>query len=91
MQHPRHDTLYSTTRSSCQDESPYYRLHGHDGYPDSVLYQVIPAGRNFFHIREVTSGRVKGFRSNHDKACELAKKLEAILHAPYGAVVSSAG
>ncbi|HCT05599.1 MAG TPA: hypothetical protein DIW86_09575 [Pseudomonas sp.] len=64
-------------------------MHGRDGYPDPVLYQVIPAGRNFFHIREVTSGRVKGFRSNHDKACELAKKLEAVLQAPYGVVVSS--
>lgn len=86
-----YDTPYSPTRSSCQNERPYYRSHGHDGYPDSVLYQVIPAGRNFFHILEVTSGRVKGFRSNHDKACELAKKLEAILHAPYGVVVSSPG
>jgi hypothetical protein len=56
-----------------------------------VLYQVVPAGRNFFHIMEVTSGRIKGFRSNHIRACELAKTLEAALHAPHGGIVSSPG
>jgi hypothetical protein len=49
---------------------------------------VVPAGRNFFHIREVTSGRIKGFRSDHIQACELAKRLEASLH---GGIVSSPG
>jgi hypothetical protein len=56
-----------------------------------VLYQVVPAGRNFFHILEVTSGRIKGFRSNHIRACELAKTLEAALYAPHGGIVSSPG
>ncbi|PRA33239.1 hypothetical protein CQZ99_18340 [Pseudomonas poae] len=64
-------------------------MHGYNGYLDSVLYQVIPAGRNFFHIREVLSGRIKGFRSNHIQACELAKTLEASLQATHGGMVSS--
>ncbi|AYF48411.1 hypothetical protein NTD80_00955 [Pseudomonas sp. 13B_2.1_Bac1] len=89
MQRPTYDTLSSNTRSSCQDEAQYYRLRGYDGYSDSVLYQVVPAGRNFFHIREVLSGRIRGFRSNHIKACELAKELEAVLHQPHGGIVSS--
>ncbi|KJZ52478.1 hypothetical protein VC36_02595 [Pseudomonas marginalis] len=66
-------------------------MNGFGGYSDSVLYQVVPAGRNFFHIREVLSGRIKGFRSDHVKACELAKKLEALLQASHSAIVSSAG
>ena len=90
MQRSTYNAMSSHTRSSCQGEAQYYRLGGFEGYSDPVLYQVVPAGKNFFHIREVLSGRVKGFRSGHVKACELAKKLEAMLHAPHGAIVSSA-
>nr|WP_314535633.1 hypothetical protein [uncultured Pseudomonas sp.] len=89
MQRSTYNAMSSHTRSSCQGEAQYYRLGGFEGYPDSVLYQVVPAGKNFFHIREVLSGRIKGFRSGHVKACELAKTLEAQLQAPHGAVVSS--
>lgn len=91
MQRRQHDATSSGTHSSYQDERQYYCLHSHDGYSNSVLYQVVPAGRNFFHILEVTSGRIKGFRSNHIRACELAKNLEAALHAPHGGIVSSPG
>ena len=89
MQRPLYDAISLRIRSSCQNKAQYYPLRDHDGYSDSVLYQVVPAGRNFFHIREVISGRIKGFRSNHIRACELAKKLEASLHAPHGGIVSS--
>lgn len=89
MQRPPYDVRSSHTRPSCHDEAQYYRLRGYDGYLDSVLYQVVPAGRNFFHIREVISGRIKGFRTDHIQACELAKKLEASLQAHHGGIVSS--
>jgi hypothetical protein len=89
MQSPLYDATSSRTVFSSPGEAQYYRLRGHGGYSDSVLYQVVPAGRNFFHIREVISGRVKGFRSDHIKACELAKELEAVLHAVHGGIVSS--
>ncbi|MCD7041243.1 MULTISPECIES: hypothetical protein [Pseudomonas fluorescens group] len=91
MQRSPYSAMSSHTRSSCQDSAQFYRLNGFGGYSDSVLYQVVPAGRNFFHIREVLSGRIKGFRSDHVKACELAKKLEALLQASHSAIVSSAG
>ena len=91
MQPRQHEATSSRTRSSCQDERQYYCLQSHNGYCNSVLYQVVPAGRNFFHILEVTSGRIKGFRSNHTQACALAKELEANLHAFQGAIVSSPG
>ena len=55
MQRRQHDATSSGTHSSYQDERQYYCLHSHDGYSNSVLYQVVPAGRNFFHIMEVTS------------------------------------
>ena len=40
-------------------------------------FQVIPAGKAFFHIRETATGRVRGFRSNHNDACTLARSLAA--------------
>ncbi|MCK6190033.1 MULTISPECIES: hypothetical protein [unclassified Pseudomonas] len=88
MQRRQHDATSSRARSSCQDERQYYCLHSPSGYSNSVLYQVVPAGRNFFHILEVNSGRIKGFRSDHIQACELARQLEANLS---GGIVSSAG
>ena len=91
MQTHQHNAMSSRTRSSCPDERQYYCLGSSGGYSHSVLFQVVPAGRNFFHILEVNSGQIKGFRSNHTKACELAKQLEASLHALHGRIVSSSG
>ncbi|MHC8305566.1 hypothetical protein [Pseudomonas sp. PB3P13] len=39
-------------------------------------YQVILAGNAFFHIREISTGYVRGFRSSHNEACALARALE---------------
>jgi hypothetical protein len=39
----------------------------------------------------VTSGRIKGFRTNHIQACQFAQKLEASRHATQDAIVSSPG
>ncbi|MEG8235982.1 hypothetical protein [Pseudomonas orientalis] len=91
MQRRQHDTASFHTHSSCPDEHQYYCLPAPDGYSHSVLYRVVPAGRNFFHIQEVTSGRIKGFRSDHSKACALAKALEANPPGLHGTLVSSAG
>ncbi len=40
-------------------------------------FQVIPAGNAFFHIREKSTGRVRGFREDHNAACALARSLES--------------
>lgn len=39
-------------------------------------FVVVPAGIEFFHITEYTTGRVKGFRRQHTEACALARDLE---------------
>lgn len=41
------------------------------------LFQVIPAGNGFFHIREKSTGLVRGFREDHNAACALARSLES--------------
>lgn len=53
-----------------------YRFKGARGYRQAVRCHVIPAGRNFFHVREQSSGRTLGFRCSHYAACVLAQQLE---------------
>ncbi|WP_225919875.1 hypothetical protein [Pseudomonas khorasanensis] len=40
-------------------------------------FQVVPAGIAFFHIKETSTGLVRGFRGNHNEACALARSLES--------------
>lgn len=40
-------------------------------------FQVILAGNAFFHIKETSTGRVRGFRGDHNQACALARSLES--------------
>jgi hypothetical protein len=40
-------------------------------------FQVILAGNAFFHIKEISTGHVRGFRGNHNDACALARSLES--------------
>lgn len=44
--------------------------------PAEPRFQVILAGHAFFHIKEISTGHVRGFRSNHNEACALARALE---------------
>ncbi|MCU1749062.1 hypothetical protein [Pseudomonas sp. 6D_7.1_Bac1] len=44
-----------------------------------LRYQVVLAGNRFFHIKETATGRVRGFRGDHNEACALARNLEASL------------
>jgi hypothetical protein len=51
----------------------------HEYYPEELArprFQVILAGNAFFHIKEISTGRVRGFRGNHNEACALARSLE---------------
>ncbi|WP_413470093.1 hypothetical protein [Pseudomonas salomonii] len=51
-------------------------LVGSSAPKTSPLYRVIPAGNEFFHVVDSTTGKVKGFRRNHNEACALARSLE---------------
>ncbi|HCF0586737.1 hypothetical protein [Pseudomonas aeruginosa] len=39
-------------------------------------YQVVPRGCGFFHIVETATGKVRGFRRNHNEACAYAEQLK---------------
>jgi len=50
-----------------------------DCLPISLIqprYRVVLAGKCFFHIEETSTGRVRGFRTDHNEACYLARHLE---------------
>lgn len=52
----------------------------HESQPESLLlprFQVVLAGNAFFHIKEISTGRVRGFRGCHNEACALARSLES--------------
>ena len=39
-------------------------------------YRVVPESGEFFHIVDTGTGKLKGFRREHNAACALARKLE---------------
>lgn len=45
--------------------------------PGRPRFQVVMAGIAFFHIKEISTGCVRGFRANHNEACALARFLES--------------
>ncbi|MHC8326457.1 hypothetical protein [Pseudomonas sp. LB1P83] len=52
----------------------------HELQPESFVlprFQVVLAGNAFFHIKEISTGRVRGFRGCHNEACALARSLES--------------
>ncbi|MHC8320036.1 hypothetical protein ACYZT4_04940 [Pseudomonas sp. GB2N2] len=49
----------------------------HPEEPSMLRFQVVLAGNAFFHIKEISTGHVRGFRSNHNAACALARALES--------------
>ena len=54
-------------------------FQSYEYYPEELApprFQVILAGNAFFHIKETSTGRVRGFRGNHNEACALARSLE---------------
>ncbi|WP_367084168.1 hypothetical protein ABV589_25685 [Pseudomonas sp. HOU2] len=52
-------------------------LEEHGAGSHRPRFQVVPAGNAFFHIKESSTGRVRGFREDHNEACALARSLES--------------
>jgi hypothetical protein len=61
---PLSQTLY--------EQPPFYPQN-----PARPRFQVVLAGKAFFHIKETSTGRVRGFRGDHNQACALARSLES--------------
>lgn len=69
----------ATRANSCTHLHPAV-FQPHEFQPESLLlprFQVVLAGNAFFHIKEISTGRVRGFRGSHNEACALARSLES--------------
>ncbi|WP_166217256.1 hypothetical protein [Pseudomonas atagonensis] len=78
-------TLTHFARPTAAHNNSPFALHVYDviDLPDTTppantpRFQVVPAGNAFFHIKELSTGRVRGFREDHNEACALARSLES--------------
>jgi len=60
--------------------SPPIRFHPHEALhdvPTRPRFRVVMAGNAFFHIKDISTGSVRGFRADHNEACALARLLES--------------
>jgi hypothetical protein len=76
LQPPAREPGAFANAPSAHREALFYALTSAFDHIPLIRYQVILAGTNFFHIKEISTGRVRGFRRNHNEACALAKTLE---------------
>ncbi|POF41639.1 hypothetical protein B0D71_15665 [Pseudomonas laurylsulfativorans] len=59
---------------------PAIRFRHHELLQDAPYrprFQVVMAGNAFFHIKDISTGCVRGFRASHNEACALARFLES--------------
>lgn len=71
------DGLHQRSRIATAE---FYRLIGRPEPAVIFRMMVKPAGRDFFHVVDSRTGKVIGFRRDHNEACALARRLEC-LHA----------
>ena len=74
-------TLTHFASATRQPSTLYSTLFSPSSFPSEEptlpRFQVVLAGNSFFHIKEISTGHVRGFRSNHNEACALARELES--------------
>lgn len=67
------DGLHQRSRIATAD---FYRLIGRPAPVVTYRMTVKQAGRDFFHVVDNRTGKVMGFRRDHNEACALARRLE---------------
>lgn len=55
----------------------FYSLIGKEPPVQKIRYQVVPKGERAFHIVELSTGQVRGFRFSYKEAVNYAQALEA--------------
>ena len=69
------DNLHQRSRIATAE---FYRLIGRPEPVATFRMVVKPAGRDFFHVVDSRTGKVIGFRRNHNEACALARRQECL-------------
>lgn len=73
----RRDIVAGLHQRSMLATADFYRLIGRQAPVAAFRMIVKPAGRDFFHVVDSRTGKVVGFRRDHNEACALAKRLES--------------
>lgn len=55
----------------------FYSLIGKEPPVQKIRYQVVPKGAHAFHIVELATDKVRGFRFSYKEAVNFAQQLEA--------------
>ena len=66
--------LYAKTKAAIA--AFYMRKRRHVPHMMPRLVQVVPKGRNFYHLVDAYTQQVVGFRAGHRAACAAARDLE---------------
>ncbi|MBD8258307.1 hypothetical protein IFT96_23330 [Pseudomonas fluorescens] len=72
----RRDVVDGLRQRSRIATADFYRLIGRPVPVVTFRMMVKPAGRDFFHVVDSLTGKVMGFRRDHNEACALARRLE---------------
>ncbi|WP_432783690.1 hypothetical protein QZH45_09540 [Pseudomonas corrugata] len=72
----RRDIVAGLHQRSMLATADFYRLIGRQAPAAVFRFVVKPAGRDFFHVVDSRTGKVVGFRRDHNEACALARLLE---------------
>jgi hypothetical protein len=72
----RRDIVDGLHQRSLLATAEFYRLTGLQAPVVTFRMMVKPAGRDFFHVVDSRTGKVRGYRQDHNEACALARRLE---------------
>lgn len=72
----RRDIVDVLHQRSLLATAEFYRLINRKLPVTIFRLTVKPAGREFFHVVDSQTGKVLGFRRDHNEACALARRLE---------------
>lgn len=72
----RRDIIDVLRQRSALATTESYRLINRHMPVCTFQLKVKPAGREFFHVVDNQTGKVQGFRRDHNEACALARRLE---------------
>ncbi|EJM43774.1 hypothetical protein PMI26_02403 [Pseudomonas sp. GM33] len=77
LTHFAYPLLPDSETTAISQPLPFGRSEPLPDVPPRLRFQVVMAGIAFFHIKDISTGCVRGFRANHNEACALARFLES--------------
>lgn len=71
----RVDIIEALHQRSIMATADFYRLANRTPPVAVARFRVEPVGKHLFRITDTTTSKVKGWRRNHNEACQLADAM----------------